>query len=59
VATLVLSLALLGFANAIWNPNSPHAIPNLVATGGVTVFGVVLFHYLLSIPFPLLRGFNL
>jgi Tripartite tricarboxylate transporter TctB family len=26
---------------------------------GVTVFGVVLFHYLLSIPFPLLRGFNL
>jgi len=42
VATLGLSLALLGFANAIWNPNSPHAIPNLVATGGVTVFGVVL-----------------
>jgi hypothetical protein len=26
---------------------------------GVTVFGVVLFHYLLSIPFPLLRGVNL
>jgi branched-chain amino acid transport system permease protein len=42
VATLGLSLALLGFANAIWNPSSPHAIPNLVANGGVTVFGVVL-----------------
>ena len=26
---------------------------------GDTVFGVLLFHYLLSIPFPLLRGFNL
>jgi Tripartite tricarboxylate transporter TctB family len=26
---------------------------------GVTVFGVLLFHYLLSIPFPLLRGVNL
>ena len=26
---------------------------------GVTVFGVILFHYLLNIPFPLLRGVNL
>jgi uncharacterized membrane protein YhdT len=26
---------------------------------GVTVFGVVLFHYLLNIPFQLLRGVNL
>jgi Tripartite tricarboxylate transporter TctB family len=26
---------------------------------GVTVFGVLLFHYLLRIPFPLLRGVNL
>ena len=26
---------------------------------GVTVFGVLLFHYLLNIPFPLLRGVNL
>jgi uncharacterized membrane protein YhdT len=26
---------------------------------GVTVFGVILFHYLLSIPFPVLRGVNL
>ena len=25
----------------------------------ITVFGVVLFHYLLSIPFPLLQGVNL
>ena len=26
---------------------------------GVTVFGVLLFHYLLNVPFPLLRGVNL
>ena len=26
---------------------------------GVTFFGVLLFHYLLNIPFPLLRGVNL
>lgn len=26
---------------------------------GVTFFGVILFHYLLNIPFPLLRGVNL
>jgi hypothetical protein len=30
-----------------------------VLAAGVTVFGVVLFHYLLNIPFPLLRGVNL
>lgn len=30
-----------------------------ILAAGVTVFGVVLFHYLLAIPFPLLRGFNL
>ena len=30
-----------------------------ILAGGVTVFGVLLFHYLLSIPFPLLRGVNL
>jgi hypothetical protein len=30
-----------------------------ILAAGVTVFGVLLFHYLLSIPFPLLRGFNL
>jgi hypothetical protein len=30
-----------------------------ILAAGVTVFGVLLFHYLLSIPFPLLRGANL
>ncbi len=30
-----------------------------ILAAGVTVFGVVLFHYLLSVPFPLLRGVNL
>ena len=29
-----------------------------ILAAGITVFGVVLFHYLLGIPFPLLRGFN-
>jgi uncharacterized membrane protein YhdT len=32
---------------------------SLILAGGVTVFGVLLFHYLLNIPFPLLRGVNL
>jgi hypothetical protein len=32
---------------------------SLLLATGVTVFGVLLFHYLLSIPFPVLRGFNL
>lgn len=41
-ATLGLSLTLLGFANVIWNPNSAHAIPNLVAQGGISAFGVVM-----------------
>ena len=30
-----------------------------VLAAGITVFGVLLFHYLLNIPFPLLRGVNL
>ena len=30
-----------------------------ILAAAVTVFGVLLFHYLLSIPFPLLRGFYL
>src|ERR1700680_3173314 len=30
-----------------------------ILAAGITVFGVLLFHYLLSVPFPLLRGFNL
>src|SRR6201995_884461 len=32
---------------------------SFVLAAGVTVFGVLLFHYLLNIPFPLLRGVNL
>jgi len=32
---------------------------SFVLACGVTVFGVVLFHYLLNIPFQLLRGVNL
>ena len=32
---------------------------SLVLASCVTVFGVLLFHYLLNIPFPLLRGVNL
>jgi uncharacterized membrane protein YhdT len=32
---------------------------SLILAAGITVFGVLLFHYLLSVPFPLLRGFNL
>jgi hypothetical protein len=32
---------------------------SLILASGVTVFGVLLFHYLLSIPFPLIRGVNL
>jgi hypothetical protein len=30
-----------------------------ILAAGVTVFGVLLFHYFLNIPFPLLRGVNL
>jgi hypothetical protein len=30
-----------------------------ILAAGVTVFGVLLFHYLLNIPFQLLRGVNL
>ena len=32
---------------------------SLILASGVTVFGVLLFHYLLNIPFQLLRGVNL
>ncbi len=41
-ATLGLSLTLLGLANAIWNPNSPHSIPPLGGSGGINAFGVTL-----------------
>jgi hypothetical protein len=30
-----------------------------ILAAGVTVFGVVLFHYLLAVPFPLVLGLNL
>ena len=30
-----------------------------ILAAGVTVFGVVLFHYLLNVPVPLLRGLDL
>ena len=30
-----------------------------ILAAGITVFGVLLFHYLLNIPFQLLRGVNL
>jgi hypothetical protein len=32
---------------------------SLILAAGVTAFGVVLFHHLLGIPFPLLRGVDL
>jgi uncharacterized membrane protein YhdT len=32
---------------------------SLILAASITVFGVLLFHYLLSIPFPLIRGVNL
>jgi uncharacterized membrane protein YhdT len=32
---------------------------SFVLACGITVFGVLLFHYLLNIPFQLLRGVNL
>ena len=31
----------------------------LMLAAGITVFGVVLFHYLLAVPFPLFHGLNL
>jgi hypothetical protein len=32
---------------------------SFVLAASITVFGVLLFHYLLNIPFPLIRGVNL
>ncbi len=32
---------------------------SLILSAGITAFGVLLFHYLLNIPFPLIRGVNL
>jgi hypothetical protein len=46
------------FVCALGDKTATYKSSAILATG-VTVFGVLLFHYLLSIPFPLLRGVNL
>src|SRR5258706_11596192 len=46
------------FVCALGDKTATYKSPAILAAA-VTVFGVLLFHYLLSIPFPLLRGFNL
>jgi uncharacterized membrane protein YhdT len=46
------------FVCALGDKTGTYKSSAILATG-VTVFGVLLFHYLLSIPFPLLRGVNL
>jgi hypothetical protein len=46
------------FVCALGDKTATYKSSAVLATG-VTVFGVLLFHYLLRIPFPLLRGVNL
>ncbi len=46
------------FVSALGDKTSTYKSSFILACG-VTVFGVLLFHYLLNIPFPLLRGVNL
>jgi hypothetical protein len=46
------------FVCALGDNTATYKSSAVLATG-VTVFGVLLFHYLLSIPFPLVRGVNL
>ena len=46
------------FVCALGDKTGTYKSSAILATG-VTVFGVLLFHYLLNIPFPLLRGVNL
>jgi Tripartite tricarboxylate transporter TctB family len=46
------------FVCALGDKTATYKSSALLAAG-VTVFGVILFHYLLSIPFPMLRGVNL
>jgi putative tricarboxylic transport membrane protein len=46
------------FVSALGDKTATYKSSAILAAG-VTVFGVLLFHYLLSIPFPLLRGVNL
>lgn len=42
----------LGDKTATWKSSA-------ILAFGITVFGVLLFHYLLNVPFPLLRGVEL
>jgi hypothetical protein len=46
------------FVSALGDKTATYKSSAILAAG-VTVFGVLLFHYLLNIPFPLLRGVNL
>jgi putative tricarboxylic transport membrane protein len=46
------------FVSALGDKTATYKSSFILACG-VTVFGVLLFHYLLNIPFPLLRGVNL
>jgi putative tricarboxylic transport membrane protein len=46
------------FVSALGDKTATYKSSFILALG-VTVFGVLLFHYLLNIPFPLLRGVNL
>ena len=46
------------FVSALGDKTATYKSSAILAAG-VTVFGVVLFHYLLNIPFQLLRGVNL
>jgi Tripartite tricarboxylate transporter TctB family len=46
------------FVSALGDKTATYKSSFILALG-VTVFGVILFHYLLNIPFPLLRGVNL
>ena len=46
------------FVCAIGDKTATYKSSAMLAAG-VPLFGVLLFHYLLSIPFPLLRGVNL
>ena len=46
------------FVSALGDKTATYKSSAILAAG-VTVFGVLLFHYLLNIPFQLLRGVNL
>jgi uncharacterized membrane protein YhdT len=46
------------FVSALGDKTATYKSSAMLAAG-ITVFGVVLFHYLLAIPFPLFHGLNL